>query len=235
MPMTRRLTHVLKARGPKPVRYFRYLRRQVAPRAWSIVRHPNFVGALAVAALIGVFRATSILTEVSGANARLSSIATAALAFAGLGFGGSMTAVALALTVPRERVVVQTMFSSIDGPNFPVTERDGKLILSGTSDVNIPESYRSLYSDFIFVFTWAMYTQLAIAVTSGVVMLFASDRKLAPPYPMVIPSILVALYLFVLVYGVLQLFSSVRALTEYASNRERFARADVVMQGFDEK
>jgi hypothetical protein len=153
-----------------------FLSEGILPRAGQIFRHGNFwtaLGALATSLLgLSLLELPSIAPSI-----KIEQAMTMVVTFTTMGFGVSITALALILALPLNRAIALTMVNSSGAPLVDVSSEEEFLLArnpgTGEAHLQIPgHRLRSGYLDLVFIFIWtAMLNVLAAvaAITATVV------------------------------------------------------------------
>jgi hypothetical protein len=210
--------------------WFRFFRREVLPRWRGVFLHRNLW--LSVSLGLGLALALRIVpTDAPFPAITFTDLCTATLAFAGLSFGGAMTSGVLAVGMPPDRVLRTMVVNSTDSETRYVITLEG-VVEQGTKErakrSDFPTGFRSLYSDLVFVFLYSAVAQLLLAVTSMACIAAIGGSFLSPERFAWQAFIGLSAITGVSTYAVLQLASSLKALSSVARNRDSFMRADLL-------
>lgn len=180
----------------------RYVRGQVLPRSGGVFLSWRF----AVPGLLG-FALAFVLPRVCSIDAQIGGIASAGLNYSAISFGACITGAVLAIGLPSEERVSRWASAVPKGKDF------------------------SVYSDLVFALTWAAYSQLAVLVVSIAASVVGDDETILPDNPYPSHLLLLALSLWVFLYGVLQLLvlvSTISQLGNVIDSEQRGKTADHV-------
>lgn len=209
-----------------------FSRRHLGPRLSETLLHRN----VAISAILSgmlTFTAFRLGWLPALRKVPVGDFAAGVLAFSALGFGAATSAAVLAISLPRGRLYL-TMISNGKGAPRVKIKNQGESekaipLQEGTSLDNhsYGTAFRSLYGDLIFVFLWTIVTQLAAAVASLLYYAAAGDLNMVDCSHCRRSSLSFALYLFFLVYSIMQMGSLIKGLADYSVQQENYDRSDL--------
>lgn len=153
-----------------------FLSEGVGPRIGQICRHANFWVAL-VALAASFFGLSFLELPPLAASIKVQEAMTLVVTFTTMGFGFSITALALILALPLNRAIALTMVNSVGAQPIDVVG-EGKSLLArdpktGEVHLRIPgDRLRSGYLDLVFIFIWTALLNVistAAAISTAVI------------------------------------------------------------------
>lgn len=191
----------------------RYIKRQAIPRWFSLLAGSEFWISALLSASFGLWgRHTGLST------AKVGDVATAALAYAAVGFGFSLAGLTLALTLPDEQFARELATASRP------TARSGVEAV-----VRRLQHDEDAYSSLLFVFSWtALAHWLTVVASFAFLIKYGFDQPLLPRGASAAHVAAVSAWAFVAIYAVAMFLLTLVTLSQvgqtYIANLRKRSR-----------